>query len=193
MKAGITILTIIKWKPIGVLKVTAILSAFTMLLAFAGCGEEDIGESGSGAGDGTTTASSAVTESTAGNTKTLSTEVENQVKQTYFDYLCDRYDIKSDPIVYPNAGIDDVWIYKYYGTYNGFVAVMMGNNFVDYHDLEEDIYIDDILIRYPNSNTIKLWKEKVFYDLKSAFEQGLISKNDLQDIAYFQNKLYKGD
>ena len=57
-------LTIIKRQPIGVLKVMAILSAFAMLLVFAGCGAEGIGESGSGADGGmTTTATGSTAES----------------------------------------------------------------------------------------------------------------------------------
>ena len=55
-------LTIIKRQPIGVLKVMAILSALAMLLAFAGCDTEGIGESGSGADTNTTASTTVSTE-----------------------------------------------------------------------------------------------------------------------------------
>ncbi|MCL2088069.1 MAG: hypothetical protein FWH14_01165 [Oscillospiraceae bacterium] len=110
----------------------------------------------------------------------LSAETETLIKQTHLDNLKlqDRY---------PDATTDNVQIIHYYGTYNDAVAVMITDVFHDYTANLWHESVVNIRFYYGNGNHIKIWKDGVFYRLEAAYEQGILTKNDLRSIAYYQN------
>lgn len=61
---------------------------------------------------------------------------------------------------YPNATIDDVSIWKYFGEYNGCYAVMLSDSFHGYIDVLCTEVVGVIEIRYGNANTIFVWSDK---------------------------------
>lgn len=78
----------------------------------------------------------------------LPAEAESALKQDYLDFVW------SDT----TNTISDVRIDKYYGTYNGYVAVMMAVNFGGFFDEIWREEVAGIVIRYRDSNNIKIWR-----------------------------------
>ena len=77
----------------------------------------------------------------------------------------------------------------YYGTYQGYTAIRLHNTQWPGTDKEEGAgctfyygsYSDTINCR------VLLWKDDTFYHLQYAFDQGLITAEDVKTIAYYNN------
>jgi len=80
----------------------------------------------------------------------------------------------------------------YLGTYNGYTALTL------YEASLPALYIqitDGVLFFFPNKPIyIRAWKEGVLYELDYLFEQGLVTHEDLVEMAYFHHagNEYKG-
>ncbi len=88
--------------------------------------------------------------------ETLSAETEKAIKETR------AYNLRKNSlsgISTKMAKADDVEIFKYYGTYNNYVAVMLFDAFTDYDQALWEIEIDGVVFYYKNGNRIFLWKE----------------------------------
>jgi len=113
------------------------------------------------------------------NPKVLSPEIELAIKQT-----------RLDEIIIENSNsemkLNHIRISDYYGTYNGYIAVMIYSGF--YTQAFNYQYVGGITLKYNNGNKITLWKHNEFYELDIAYEKGFLSKNDIKSIAYYQNE-----
>jgi len=108
----------------------------------------------------------------------LAESVEKEVKQSYVQHLAKQGQ---------TVTVDKVVISKYYGTYNGAVAVMfeaMATQTV------WDDYIDKVIFRYRDGRTIQIWKNGTFYELQEAYDKKLISRGNLVTISHIQNRVY---
>ncbi len=81
--------------------------------------------------------------------------------------------------------------FHYYGTYQGYLAIFIRTT-SPYPIKQSDEEIDGILIDHRGNadwlhGRIYLWQEDVFYQLKDAYNMGLISRDDLKTIAYYHN------
>ena len=81
--------------------------------------------------------------------------------------------------------------FHYYGTYQGYIALYIVT-YSPYCWKQADEEIGGIHIRLGGNSDwlhgrIYLWKEDVFYQLKDAYNMGLISRDDLKSIAYYHN------
>ena len=107
----------------------------------------------------------------------LDLSVELQVRQTYFD------DLKQED-GWDALDFEDVYVVKYYGTFNNCVVVMMWTKtralFMEtYYDT-----IDGITIAYAHTNQrISVWRDDKFYDLPDAYSQGFLNKANIKKIA----------
>ena len=94
-------------------------------------------------------------------------------------------------------------IIEYFGTYNGSVAVMLNEMFFhcrsypggDPHDrfnlsLRSRL-VAGISFYYYFDVFIKIWREGQFYFLENAYDLGLLTKEDIESIAYFHNRYVK--
>ena len=114
--------------------------------------------------------------------KRLSKKTEKSIKQTYLNLNYDGKDY---------AGLSDVSIDGYYGTYNGNVAVKVSDNYSNFakRGWTESFY--GVSICYSDSNRIYIWKKaddpvKVrgkFYTMEQAYVNGWLNKGDLKSIA----------
>jgi len=91
---------------------------------------------------------------------------EEQLRQDYLTKLQSEGE-------YPELTVDDVWIKKYYGTYNGWAAVMMDSTGMEYDVGVQDVimsfwYEQRVVIRYTDSNRILLWKDGDFYKFENV-------------------------
>lgn len=113
------------------------------------------------------------------NPEKLSDELENKIKEDWFYKLNSESSIDYNDITMIND-----WTVDYFGTYNNCVAVMIwGSRGVD--GAERDITIDDVVFHYRDGNRMEVWKDGNFLKLADAFEQGLLTREDIQDIEYY--------
>ena len=86
---------------------------------------------------------------------------------------------------------DDVKLYAYGGTYQGYIAVkyrVKDKAVVTAHqpeNLSEDIIGNYNFSTYPDSPHMRLYKDGVFHTLREVYEAGGISDTDLKDIWYY--------
>ena len=81
--------------------------------------------------------------------------------------------------------------FRYYGIYQDYIAIFISST-SPYPIKQSDEEIDGILIHHFGNadwlhGRIYLWQEDVFYQLKDAYNMGLISRDDLKAIAYYHN------
>jgi len=91
---------------------------------------------------------------------------------------------------------DDIFIEKYYGTYNGCAVVSINGKSNYTPEQEFPFRVETVLSGvsffdidiYSAFFPIVVYKEGIFFSLPDAYEQGLLKISDLKDIAYHQNK-----
>ncbi|MCL2140508.1 MAG: hypothetical protein FWH42_02350 [Dehalococcoidia bacterium] len=103
----------------------------------------------------------------------LDAETELMVRLSYLARLAEAG--------YTGFKIDDIFVDYYYGTYNECVAVMMSAKGMEY--LQVVTFSEDGTVSYSNSNRILAWKNSIFYSLQEAYDQGFLTRADLQRIA----------
>ena len=82
--------------------------------------------------------------------------------------------------------VNGVWIIAYYGTYNNCVVVSMHNGQMGGTGAAGDAIIGETL--FNSGHGITVWKEGQFYALHDAYNQGLLTNEDLRNIAYFHHQ-----
>jgi len=89
------------------------------------------------------------------------------------------------------GSVSGVRIKEYYGTYNDCVVVIISHNEPPAPIyLDVDVIIGETLFRYNLfSFWMVVWKEGKFYELKEAYDQGLLTNDDLKSVADY----YYGD
>lgn len=126
--------------------------------------------------------------------KKLSNKIEKSIKQTY---LNTEYTGK---ISRSGEKLSDVKIDKYYGTYNGYVAVMVSGKYGPDKKVWTERF-SDIEIRYKTANRIYIWRKAddpvnvrgKFYTPENAYENGWLNEGDLKSIAcdYYDHYSYE--
>ena len=91
---------------------------------------------------------------------------------------------------------DDIFIERYYGTYNGSVVVAINGKSNYKPDQDFPFRVETVLSGvsffdlniYCSFFPIVVYKEGEFFSLPDAYERGFLKINDLKNIAYHQNK-----
>ena len=83
----------------------------------------------------------------------------------------------------PGATIDDIAVDHYYGTYNGTAVVIMTDAFARYLTVLTSETVGGATFHYPNSNKALAWNDGSFYSLQEAYSIGLLTENDLREMA----------
>lgn len=109
------------------------------------------------------------------NLVTLSAKQEAEIK----DYWVSRY---VDPE--PQHTADAVEII-YYGTYNGYVALTIVDNYWCYPAVCWDDNVGGYLLKDLTGFGVRLWKDGEIIDLQAAYDRELITNYDCRDIAYY--------
>ena len=71
-----------------------------------------------------------------------------------------------------------------YGIYNDCVPVMFSQIAFT---VITDVQVEGINFHYRSSNTIKVWKDGTFYSIQEAYDQGFLTKEQIQTIADMHN------
>ena len=110
------------------------------------------------------------------------TEVTDKLlAQIEKDYAAYRYANGENP------EIDGPWPIEYcYGIYNGCVAVMFSE---PAFGAGWDEVIDNTTIHYRDGSFIRVWCNGNFIRLEAALEQGLLSQEDISEIADIHNNV----
>jgi len=102
----------------------------------------------------------------------LSEETETKIKQDYLDcILLERV---------PEASLDDVFIFEYYGTFSGCSVVRISDRYTMYLAVITGERIGNTTIFYSDSNKAIAWKDGAIYSLTNAYEYGVLSWEDIQ-------------
>lgn len=105
-----------------------------------------------------------------------SEELIQQINNDIIDYLVDNYGYPPE-IIYSR-------MYEYHGTYNGAVVFMPLEGAGDAMRSE---YIDGIEISYRDTNRLIVWKDGDFFHLSGAYNEGILTKDDVKEVANIQN------
>lgn len=73
----------------------------------------------------------------------------------------------------------------YYGIYNGYVALIIKDNYWGHLTAHSEEEIAGVLFEYPTSNRIRLWKNGEFFEVAQVYKNGKITQTDVQNIAYY--------
>gem|GEM_PF-2210208 len=109
------------------------------------------------------------------NPATLSAAQEKKIKEEWVSGY-------SNPE--PQNTVDEVSI-RYYGAYNGYIALRMFDNYYLYPQQVVDLNIGGVIFHDLSGSSVLLWHSGSFIYLGSAYEQGLITQTDLKDIEYY--------
>ena len=151
-----------------------------------------------GTAPGTETASETETEAEPATEPATETERETDREPSYEgvtveapeQWLINR--IKSDSYEWYEAiGLskryEPIFITKYYGTFGDAVAYMTDLNYDAYHCEEVDEDIAGYRFSYPDGRTVSVWSGGRFYNVRSAYENGVLSKEDVGKLAYIKS------
>jgi len=83
------------------------------------------------------------------------------------------------------ATLDDVKILENYGNYNEAVVVRMNRGA---YEVITKIQIGGVELVFSNTNTAIVWHDGEFYELETAYNEGLISKDNLISLSKKINK-----
>ncbi len=109
-------------------------------------------------------------------------EINNGDKQIIMDYI--KY---AQSIGEENLSVDEVEILENYGEYNGVIIVRI--NRPAYQVITYVSFLDiGINMQFSDSNTPLVYDNGDFYELKDAYKNGIITKEDLIE---FQDKMKK--
>ena len=113
-----------------------------------------------------------------GKPEGLSAETALRIRQDYLDYARNHI----SPYIFSVLTIKDIWINRYYGTYNNCIIVEM-----DYSGHVAIVYLGETIVGetlFPSQPAIA-WKGGNIYELRDAYDQDLLTNNDLREIAYY--------
>lgn len=105
-------------------------------------------------------------------------DIELQIRQ---DFLVYRHNHGETYLT-----LEDIEILKNYGSYGDSVVVKMDRG---HYPMGTTVTIAEVSITFWDSNTALVWKDSHFYELEEAYNQELLTKADLLEIADIQNQI----
>ena len=130
----------------------------------------------------------------------LDPETKKRIIQHYWDYR-----FSGTPETHPlYVHVDDVSIKVYYGNYNGGIVVIMEYSYRSLNEkdeslqyiggskkqLEQETVIDGVTFRTLDDYNIFCWKEGQLYMLWVAYDLGLVTLEELREIADLNNEKF---
>jgi|SRR5690554_246291 hypothetical protein len=102
---------------------------------------------------------------------------EDQIREDYLAHIYAQGETEMT--------LDDVTILNNYGTYNGAVVIRMQRGA---YQVITTIKIDGIEFTFSDSNTALVWKDGQFFELSDAYDNEVLTKDNLISIAKKVNK-----
>ncbi len=114
----------------------------------------------------------------------LSTAEINSIKQIYIN------EMQSKDSAYRNAGLGDIIVGSYCGTYNGAIVVLIDDLITDKTGTPWVQTVEGVKIHYSGGRALSVVKDGRLYGLQEAFDGKIITKDDLDMIAAEKNRDY---
>lgn len=108
--------------------------------------------------------------------------VAAEIKKAYFKKLSDE-NLTEKGSVYSPQSPSDLFIMCYYGNFSGCEAVMIGGDGIDYTEAYRPVYVAGYEIVFPSGQPLYMYKEGKFCLVKEAYDAGVITKNDVCELA----------
>ena len=109
----------------------------------------------------------------------LSAEIELQILMDYVRH----YNANFKGSFEPELMINDIWVFAYYGTYDGLVLLTIAGPWF-YPDVMLNFFVADINFIFTAASKPQLWKDGMFYfELQEAYDLNLLTQDDLRIIA----------
>ena len=149
-----------------------LILVFCIMLSFNSC-KKDL----------TTPDDTTEAETTVENTDNVNGKIEGEpsselLKQIEIDSVTDELR-KSNNNLYVNSAS----IQEYYGNFDGAVAVKISNAGMSYLDVHMSEEVAGFTIEYYNGQKIVVWKDGSFYRLSEAYEEGILTKKNIEAIS----------
>jgi len=124
--------------------------------------------------------------------RSLDADLEGQILQSKLQLKIDAH-TPNDPM----PSINDIWVSGFYGIYNGAVAISLDCDCCVRLISPLYVVVADILFAFHSGFFVLVWKNGIFYDLREAYNMGLLTLGDLKSIydrhrAKFQNTSVNG-
>lgn len=126
-----------------------------------------------------TTTKKETTTAKKSSLKPLSKAKINEIKKAYINYM--GYPIAASR----RLAAGDVMIAEYYGTYDDCVAIFITDRYSWYNDEPETEKLAGYEFSYPDSRTIKIYRDGEFRTLQWAYNQGWVSKKAVKSIHHY--------
>ena len=83
----------------------------------------------------------------------------------------------------PSASIEDVWLFKNLGEYNGnFVGVFLDRKDCDFTEEELSTEVNGFVFSYSYGYNILVYSNKLFYSLTDAFDNEILTDSNIEEI-----------
>jgi len=112
-----------------------------------------------------------------GAMKPLLKREELMIKQDYLKFF---YTLPN------NYNVDGVKIIRYFGNYNGNVVLIINDDYSGSAGWVEKVKIAEYEFIFPDiTESIVVYNDGVFYELKQAYNQGLLTNDEIRDIYFW--------
>lgn len=108
-----------------------------------------------------------------------STQIE-EIKADYLEYLKEEYGEE----IFPSLTAADVVLDESYGPYSGCYALFIAHQDWGFIDVVTVDTVAGYNLTYADGQTFMIYKDSSFYDVKTAYESGLITKADVYDLIW---------
>ena len=105
----------------------------------------------------------------------LSAEQEKKIREDYFNFL---------PSDKRPSSMEEIYFQNYRGTYEGAELVLMGREGVFSPDVNEDLTVAGYDFTMPSPGYL-LHKGNTFYEIADAYEKGVITKEGVRAIQWY--------
>lgn len=116
---------------------------------------------------------------------TLSEELKKQIVEDFVAYEF------GDNYVPMEHGI--FRIERYYGSYDGAVAVMLRGSKLEYTSAFYSETVAGSIIRCNYGNSVMIWKDGSFFTMQEAYDQGILTAEQVAEIANYRYVEYPTD
>ncbi len=109
--------------------------------------------------------------------QTVKMPSDKKLRQIELDYGRYVFGEEYDPAVHGDGSTS-----KCYGIYNGCVPMYFEGYALSYAAVETTEEIAGITFEYGSSNTIEIWKDGNFYSMQEAYDQKLLTKENIEAV-----------
>jgi len=99
--------------------------------------------------------------------------------------MCPEQEIRKDWASRdPSLTPENVRIDRYFGTYNGKVALMISGDGDGFPDMVWEQIVAGVVFHYNSGQQIHIWYNRDFFSLPQAYEQGFLTAEDIMNVNY---------